>query len=133
MREVGLEVNADLGDELGGTSHGNAEHLSNCAAAVGGDEVFRPNGLDLLGVDIADRRCDAVGVLSKFHKLAREANARGAALLGMRLDERFEADLRQVGGVGRRRLQIMNDARRAMAAERAHFEQRLAGQRIVAA
>ncbi len=133
LRQIGLEMNANLGDELGRALHGDAQHPADRAAAVGGDEVFRPNGLRLLGVDVTDRRGDAVGVLGEFNQFAREADARRPAFLRVRLDERLKANLRQVGGVGRRRLQIVNDPRRTLAAERAHLEDRLAGERVVAA
>ncbi len=66
------------------------------AAAVGGEQVVAADAVLASGVLVADERRDARRVLRELEQLVVEADPAGGELLGARLQQRLEPDLRQV-------------------------------------
>jgi hypothetical protein len=75
---------------------GDAHLARHAAAAVGAEQIQAAHAVLAAGVVVADQRCHAFIVLLELEQLVVEADRRGGELLGAGLEQRLEADLRQV-------------------------------------
>ena len=96
LREVCCDVERRLLGDHAEPLVADADELRDAATAVGADKVLAADLVLVARTVVADRRPDAVVVLLERDQLVVEADAAGRQLVGPRLHQRLEADLRKV-------------------------------------